>query len=69
MRYQIRDATSGLAFYEADSPPAALEAYLNDMLRGMALALGENDDPALHGANGSPPSLDLGGARYTAVPA
>ena len=69
MKYQIRDETAGLAFYEADSPQAALEAYLNDMIRGMALALGENDDPVLHGANGSPPSLDLGGGWYTAVPA
>jgi hypothetical protein len=67
-RYQIRDSTHGLAFYDADSEYDALLAFMNASLRGYAKVFGYEPSAELHGTNGRPPSLTFNGQVFTAVP-
>jgi hypothetical protein len=53
MRFQIRNANAVLAFYEAETAKEALDAFREDMLRGMEKVL-EGADAVIHTENGRP---------------
>jgi len=67
MKYQIRDETAGLCFYEGDTAEEALAAFLLDGLRAHKKVFGE--EAIVHLENGRPAELISGdGEKYHAVP-
>ncbi len=77
-KFQIRDNTAGLAFYEGATAEEALAVFLRDTLHALTMldliepgaeARKGAPDAVLHTENGRPAELTFDGERFYAVPA